>query len=55
MRWQRRSGKASGGYARGPIASAAVVDFTDGRRDPFLNVNTPDDLAAAERLLVRDL
>lgn len=34
---------------------AAVVDFTDGGRDPFLNVNTPDDLAAAERLLVRDL
>ena len=34
---------------------AALVDWPAGRIDPFLNVNTPEDLAAAERSLRPEL
>ena len=33
---------------------AVAVDFGDNQLDPFFNVNTPDDLAEAERLALRD-
>jgi molybdopterin-guanine dinucleotide biosynthesis protein A len=35
-------------------AGRAVVDWTDRPFDPFFNINTPQDLAAAEEILLRN-